>query len=181
MEQHVQEAASRNASQRGDKVYNSCICLPGNALVQDNKKEGRIICCAQVLRDFWVDLLSLHDVNKTYLNATAFAFLGQGCFAKTAERHLGDGGASMDFTSGWIRGLSNLLTAPRSLPSHMQHKLVLLYFGTDYWDLLIQCSWAVVTPSGTCASTSFRRGPKHTGISNSDHKTKTEMSSQGKW
>lgn len=39
MEQHVQEAASRNASQRGAKAYNSCICLPGYALVQDYKKK----------------------------------------------------------------------------------------------------------------------------------------------
>lgn len=44
------------------------------------KKGGRIICCAQVLRDFRVDLLSLHDVNKTYLNTAAFAFLGQESF-----------------------------------------------------------------------------------------------------
>lgn len=95
MEQHVQEATSRNASQRGAKAYNSCICLPGNALVQDNKEEDRIICCPQVLGDFWVDLLSLRDVNKTYLNATAFAFLGQGpFFGKTAERRLGDSAES---------------------------------------------------------------------------------------
>lgn len=95
MEQHVQEAASRNASQRGAKAYNSCICLPGYALVQGYKKGGRIICCAQVLRDFWVALLSLHDVNKTYLNTATFAFLGQeSFFTKTAERHLGSGDAS---------------------------------------------------------------------------------------
>lgn len=91
MEQHVQEAASRNASQRGAKVYNSCICLPGYALVQDCKKKkgGRITCCAQVLRDFWVDLLSLHDVNKTYLNTASFWLSGKrGFFDQNSRKAL---------------------------------------------------------------------------------------------
>lgn len=44
------------------------------------KTGGRIICCAQVLRDFWVDLLSLHDVNKTYLNTASFWLSGTRVF-----------------------------------------------------------------------------------------------------
>lgn len=135
MEQHVQEAASRNASQRGAKAYNSCICLPGNALVQDNKEGGRIICCAQVLRDFWVDLLSLHDINKTYLNAIAFAFLRQGSFlAKRAKKHLRDGSAD---EYGFYFGMNARSEKPAHRFPFPAHPHATLTGGSLFWGRLL--------------------------------------------
>lgn len=140
MEQHVQEAASRNASQRGAKAYNSCICLPGYALLQDYKKGGRIVCCAQVLRDFWVDLLSLHDINKTYLNTAAFASLGQeSFFTKTPERHLRSGEASEYGFYFRINSRQLSYCFPFLVQPYATQAGFFCYFRTDYWGLIIQC------------------------------------------
>lgn len=121
---------------------------------KSTKKGGRIICCAQVLRDFWVDLLSLHDVNKTYLNTAAFACLGQeSFFTKTAERHLGSGAASKYEFYFRINSRQLFYFFPFLVQPYATQ--VVCFVISE--QIIVIWSFSVyITASSTCSTTAFR-------------------------